>query len=216
MAEEKVSYYRHRMGGLLSSIRYQKKEPLAGVIYLHRVSDVRFNGSAKTNLRTFQALCGPDYSPRVALVTTHWAEKGTRRYMYDVIRHETVEKQWWKGLQAGGAKVFALLDDTPSQAEPILDHILDIQDEGKNPLLQVEVGEYNQQIPETTAGRQLHGGITEFIEQLEEEKDDLQDQLDEIRKKIERINADCQLLKSRRAELNGDIFRVIRYRVLRF
>ncbi|PVG00610.1 P-loop containing nucleoside triphosphate hydrolase protein [Serendipita vermifera] len=210
-----------RIGDWLKK-KYLKKEALAGVIYLHRISDNRFSGSAKRNLKTFQALCGPDYSPRIALVTTHWAEEGTRRYNQDVIRHETFEQRWWKGLSAKGARIFALLDDTPYYAEPILDDILHIRGRGETVLMQDEVGKDKKKVAKTTAGKELDSGITDRIKQLEEEKSRLQQELKstkgadpDTKEQLDEVNDESRLLKSRRAKLNGDVVGMLRYNVLR-
>lgn len=45
---------------------------LAGIIYLHRISDPRMQGSALRNLRMFKQLCGTKNLGSVILATTHW------------------------------------------------------------------------------------------------------------------------------------------------
>ncbi|KAK6214586.1 hypothetical protein LQW54_004308 [Pestalotiopsis sp. IQ-011] len=51
---------------------YSRKIPLHGILYLHRISDVRLAGSGMKNLRVFRKLCGPDALKKVILVTTLW------------------------------------------------------------------------------------------------------------------------------------------------
>ncbi|KAF4462061.1 hypothetical protein FALBO_11137 [Fusarium albosuccineum] len=51
---------------------YKNKILLHGIIYLHRITDVRMQGSAKSNLTLFQKLCGDDAFERVILATTMW------------------------------------------------------------------------------------------------------------------------------------------------
>lgn len=46
---------------------------LNGIIYLHRITDVRMQGSAKKNLLMFKQLCGPDALKNVVLATTMWS-----------------------------------------------------------------------------------------------------------------------------------------------
>lgn len=55
----------------LSSI-YSKKVKLAGIIYLHRITDVRMTGSSYKNLRMLEKLCGDGAMSKVVLVTTMW------------------------------------------------------------------------------------------------------------------------------------------------
>ncbi|KAF2670963.1 P-loop containing nucleoside triphosphate hydrolase protein [Microthyrium microscopicum] len=53
---------------------YSNKAKLAGIIYLHRISDVRMGGSALRNLRMFKRLCGESSLNSVILATTHWKD----------------------------------------------------------------------------------------------------------------------------------------------
>jgi hypothetical protein len=51
---------------------YEDRVFLSGIIYLHRISDVRMSGSSTKNLRLFRKLCGSDNMTSVTLVTTMW------------------------------------------------------------------------------------------------------------------------------------------------
>ena len=51
---------------------YTAQIRLSGIIYLHRISDSRMQGSAKRNLLMFKKLCGPDALKQVTLATTMW------------------------------------------------------------------------------------------------------------------------------------------------
>lgn len=51
---------------------YTAKIRLSGIIYLHRISDQRMQGSAKKNLFMFKKLCGPNALKHVILATTMW------------------------------------------------------------------------------------------------------------------------------------------------
>lgn len=42
------------------------------LIYLHRISDVRMQGSAVRNLDMLRSLCGEDAFPNIALESTMW------------------------------------------------------------------------------------------------------------------------------------------------
>jgi hypothetical protein len=77
----------------------------------------------------FRVLCGSDYSPRIALVTTHWTEEGTRQHHGNVRRHERFRQSWMGNPHEKGANIFGLWDETPYHSEPILDHVLGIHGE---------------------------------------------------------------------------------------
>lgn len=51
---------------------YKGKILLNGIIYLHRITDIRMQGSARKNLLIFRQLCGENALKRVVLVTTMW------------------------------------------------------------------------------------------------------------------------------------------------
>ncbi|KZP08041.1 hypothetical protein FIBSPDRAFT_715614, partial [Athelia psychrophila] len=53
---------------------YQKGVILSGVIYMHRISDVRMGGIAMRNFGMFRKLCGDKSLKNVAIVTTFWSE----------------------------------------------------------------------------------------------------------------------------------------------
>jgi len=54
--------------------RYKNGSKLAGVIYVHRISDKRFSGIAGRNFKMFRELCGESSLKNVILVTNMWGE----------------------------------------------------------------------------------------------------------------------------------------------
>ncbi|KAF9650766.1 hypothetical protein BDM02DRAFT_3111513 [Thelephora ganbajun] len=53
---------------------YEAGSKLAGVIYIHRISDRRFTGIAGRNFKMFRELCGDSTLKNVILVTNMWGE----------------------------------------------------------------------------------------------------------------------------------------------
>jgi hypothetical protein len=53
-------------------VTYGKGIRLSGMIYLHRITDPRMQGSAKRNLHMFQKLCGRDCLLHIILATIFW------------------------------------------------------------------------------------------------------------------------------------------------
>lgn len=51
---------------------YSSSVKLSGIVYLHRISDVRFNGASGRNIRVFRRLCGTDNLDSVVLATNFW------------------------------------------------------------------------------------------------------------------------------------------------
>jgi hypothetical protein len=54
--------------------KYENGSQLAGVIYIHRISDKRFTGVAARNFKMFRELCGDSTLKNVILVTNMWGE----------------------------------------------------------------------------------------------------------------------------------------------
>ena len=51
---------------------FSRRVQLDGIMYLHRITDTRLQGSARKNLSMFKKLCGADALKNVILTTTMW------------------------------------------------------------------------------------------------------------------------------------------------
>ncbi|KAF9469797.1 hypothetical protein BDZ94DRAFT_1243279 [Collybia nuda] len=49
-----------------------EKARVAGILYLHRISDNRITEPPFTNQATFQTFCGEDIGKKICIVTTYW------------------------------------------------------------------------------------------------------------------------------------------------
>lgn len=84
--------------------KYREKIRLSGIIYLHRITDIRMQGSARRNLIMFKALCGPDALKNVVLATTMW----DKAIMSEGERRETQlcsTADWWGFMREKGSTV---------------------------------------------------------------------------------------------------------------
>ncbi|KIL67658.1 hypothetical protein M378DRAFT_73626 [Amanita muscaria Koide BX008] len=63
-----------RMIAIYLSTAYENGKKLAGVIYLHRISDFRVGGISRRNFKMFRELCGDDSLKNVLIVTNMWGE----------------------------------------------------------------------------------------------------------------------------------------------
>lgn len=102
---------------------YQNRLKLSGIIYLHRISDVRVGGSGVKNLRMFRELCGETGMSCVALVTTFW--QGEDRATGD--RREAQLKNsstFWSTIITKGGKVFRH-DQGLTSGERIIQYLVD-------------------------------------------------------------------------------------------
>ncbi|KAF5347653.1 hypothetical protein D9757_013360 [Collybiopsis confluens] len=63
------------IGGYIAGA-YENGIKLAGVLYLHRIIDVRISGVTARNLRVFHKIVGPEAMKNVFIVTTMWEQLG--------------------------------------------------------------------------------------------------------------------------------------------
>jgi len=186
---------------------YAEKIQLTGIIYLHRISDVRLGQAAMKNLRMFKALCGEDGLPSVVLATTRWANVSPE----DGIMRETQLKEnpnMWKRMIARGSRVWRQDGDDKTALE-IIQYLISI----KRPVtlkIQEEMGQ-GATLDETAAGQEVHAELEKQrqkyekkLEELRQEmaqaiaKKDLerQEELDQFKAEIELKQA--QMLESER------------------
>lgn len=91
---------------------------LAGILYVHDITQARFTASAKLNVHMLQALCGPDFYPNVTIVTTKWGNLVDKAQRAAWERQRELEGEHWDELITGGARVFAYRNGV---AEPYFD-----------------------------------------------------------------------------------------------
>lgn len=90
------------------SVAYRNKVKLSGIVYLHRISDVRVGGSGVKNLRMFRKLCGetgPKAMTCVALVTTFW-DQIEKNVGEEREKQLTTSTTFWSHIISKGGKVF--------------------------------------------------------------------------------------------------------------
>lgn len=71
------------LGKLAQFCCQPEHQALDGILYFHRITDLKFSGRDMVKLRLLQALCGPDFYPHLTIVSTMW----------DRIPNEDVEMQ---------------------------------------------------------------------------------------------------------------------------
>lgn len=160
---------------------YEHKLLLSGIVYMHRITDVRVGGSAMKNLRMFRKLCGPAGLRSVACVTSMWslcsAEDGERRE-----RQLLEQNDLWKYLLDNDAKSFRHNADKAS-AEHILRHLI-FQRAPVTLDIQREMVDRNMNLSQTAAGKEVQGDLDKVREQHEHEMKEIRSEMEEaIREK---------------------------------
>lgn len=189
--------------------RYELKTKLAGVIYFHRISDVRMTGTLRRNFNMFQELCGENAFKNVVIVTTMWdavkPEIGATRE----VELKTKGIFFRPVIEKGGQ--MARHDNTVSSARDILHRIL-----RNNPVplrVQEELVDEKKNIDETGAGKELDRELNEQIRKHKEEVRKLEEEAKQaIKEKDEEMKKELEAEAKRRQDeaerLENDIKRM--------
>jgi hypothetical protein len=122
---------------------------LVGIIYCHRITDRRFDGSTKKSFQIFQNICGEAFLKNVILVTTMWNEispvEGENREC------QLVENFWEEVLSRNATTVRH--DGKHESSYKILERLL--KNAPATPAFQQELAIDNLPLGETTAGKAL-------------------------------------------------------------
>ena len=199
------------------SSNYRKGKLLSGILYLHRITDVRMDGSSMKYVRMFKKLCGPNALQNVLLTTTQWSNvdqaQGESR------EGELREGKFWGGLIAEGASIARFMGTRESGLE-LIDKLmgnkpkpLDIQD---------EIVDKGMPFSQTGAGQSMNEELAslqkKFQKELEDlkrqhekavkEKDDLlQEILAEQREQSKRLLEEAAAQKKHLGEMRADMMR---------
>ncbi|KAM0228554.1 hypothetical protein ACHAPO_010632 [Fusarium lateritium] len=171
---------------------YKAKVLLHGIIYLHRITDNRMTGAAKTNKETFQELCGEEALKRVILATTMWDElKDLTKYKQAEMREKELKRRrefWGYMLDKGSS--YHRYENTSESAQDIVNSLAKY-DKPIVTALQKEIVDDHRTLIETSAGHILHVDIIKVQKSYE--------------KRIERMEKDMRTADNeRRTELQEE------------
>ena len=184
---------------------------LSGILYFHRISDLKMGGTQTRNFRMFRTLCGDVALRNVVIVTNMWSrvepEVGEAREVE--LRTEDI---FFKPALVRGTNM-ARHENTKLSAEAIIRLLID-----KPPLplqIQEELVVQRKDIADTTAGRELNQELnneikkhredirtlTEEMEQAtverdEETRNELEMETRRMREQMRRFQEEAQRLAS--------------------
>ncbi|PWW79643.1 hypothetical protein C7212DRAFT_275951 [Tuber magnatum] len=191
-----------------TSLNYRKGRLLSGIIYLHRITDVRMDGSSLKNLRMFQRLCGPGALKNVLLTTTQWSnvDPALGEFREDNLRHG----DFWGGLVSKGASLERFMG-TRESGLGLINKLMENEPKALN--IQYQMVQKNMTLVETSAGKFINEELIalerkhqENLENLEKERQkavkEKDDEMKEIlaqeqakaREKLEKAAAEKKLL----------------------
>ncbi|KAF9770459.1 hypothetical protein IL306_012007, partial [Fusarium sp. DS 682] len=159
---------------------YRNKTLLHGIIYLHRITDIRMQGSAKRNLLLFKQLCGQDALKKVILATTMWdkvlSEEGARR------EEELINTpEFWGWMLEKGSSCHRH-SNTVTSARQIV-HKLANHNTPIATDLQKQLVDDGLELGQTSAGKELQSELLKEREKWAKERRDIEVQMNAALKK---------------------------------
>ena len=134
------------------------KAKLAGVIYLHKITENRLGGSALKNLRMLRELCGAENLANVTLTTTMWGELKNPTVGDEREAELMGDNTFWGQMRARGATV-ARYDNTKKNGTELVSKLI-----ARNPVvlqIQRELNIKKLKLIQTDAGRIVSDKLSE-------------------------------------------------------
>lgn len=180
-------------------IAYSQTPPLllSGIIYLHPINEAggRMRGSARNNLKMFQAMCGNEPLSSVVLATTMWGKideaKGQKT-------QEQLSEQYWNTMIDAGSKVIRH-DDTKESALRIIDHIISRKTQ-VGLKMQKQLVEGDLTVEDTDAGQELKSKVTQERAKTDEKLRDVKEDLEQALAESDNASANELLDEQRKFE----------------
>ncbi|KAJ7285185.1 P-loop containing nucleoside triphosphate hydrolase protein [Mycena rebaudengoi] len=152
---------------------YENGKKLAGVIYMHRISDVRMGGISTRNFKMFRQLCGESSLRNVVIVTTMWSEVGLA--VGEAREAElAAEDRFFKPVLDKGARLLRH-DNNTASGHAILHYLVDNQPRALR--IQRELVDQGKDISQTAAGEELNRELAEQLKRHREEMIVLQNEM---------------------------------------
>ena len=175
--------------------RYSAGAKLAGIIYVHRISDDKFGSLAIKNFRMLRKLCGEKTLKNVMLMTNMW-ERVTPQQ--GAVREQQLRDKYFKTAIEKGAQL-CRHTHSPESTRAILRKIL------KNtPLvlkIQQELIDQRKDIGQTGAGEELNREIHEVVARYQREIGGLEEEMQEaIEEKDEESREELEEERRRKQE----------------
>lgn len=132
--------------------RYQNGHRLTGIIYLHRITDIRVGGISRRTFNVFRKLCGQDSLANVMIVTNMWSNPPTERELEREDELRTHSDFFQPALEKGATLVRREHKNQES-AHAIIRRLLDKQPTVMS--FQHELVDEKRELSETGAGQEV-------------------------------------------------------------
>ncbi|TFK29014.1 hypothetical protein FA15DRAFT_583185 [Coprinopsis marcescibilis] len=149
---------------------YQDGRKLSGLIFIHRISDVRMGGVSTKNFRMFRKLCGESTLKNVIIVTNMWGN--VEQEIGEAREAElATQDEFFKPVLDKGAKMMRHLN-TVDSAQVIVRQVFPYQAEALQ--IQKEVVDEKKDLSQTAAADEIDRELKEIAEKQRLERERIQ------------------------------------------
>ncbi|KAG8701831.1 hypothetical protein FRC08_003880 [Ceratobasidium sp. 394] len=145
---------------------YSNKTNITGLLYFHRITDIRFGGAGRRNFRMFRKMCGTDTLKNVVVVTNMWSQPPTETELAREVELRQ-EEDFFQDILSEGAQMVRHSEPTRESAYNIIRCVLD-----KKPVvpdLSRQIVDQGIKLEDTDAGRTLREELAEIARKQQEE-----------------------------------------------
>ncbi|KAL2060460.1 hypothetical protein VTL71DRAFT_9491 [Oculimacula yallundae] len=186
----------------LLAVQYKLGVSLKGIIYLHRITDNRYQGSSVRTLDIFKEICGEKALRNVILASTRWDKVEEQE---GAARETELRQKFWSYMLDHGSKMTRYHGDRDS-AHAMISQLLG----SSNIVLDIQrqLVDEGRPLDETSAGALVNGNISDAIKNSNAEIELLQLKLresnDAMRRKLEedRLREEAFIRQARRDQVS--------------
>lgn len=144
---------------------YEREIQLSGIIYLHRITDTRLQGSASRGLIAFKKMCGEESYCGIVIATTRWDELAPEQIAAASKRQQELRERAWGDIVEKGGRVVAL-SAARIDAMNIIKHIVN-RDRRLTLDFQKQIVDEGRPIHKTDAGKVLFDAMDNYQQQFQ-------------------------------------------------
>ena len=178
----------------LLSVQYELGVCLKGVVYLHRITDIRYAGSSVRTLEIFKKICGDTALKNVLLVSNRWNEVDE---VIGAARENQLRDDFWAFMLSNGSTMARFYGDRDS-AIGIASQLISRQSIILE--LQRELVEEGKTLERTVAGAFVHEDVSEMRARYEQELGDLESLVQTLQTNDRTMRMNVQNNKTRHQE----------------
>ncbi|KAI4141443.1 MAG: hypothetical protein L6R39_005331 [Caloplaca ligustica] len=192
---------------------------LAGIIFLHRISDNRMTGPARRNIEMFKAMCGSAFYPHIALGTTFWT--ATSQPHSTLCSREAQllsEETFFAPIVRRGGVMFRHAEHgllgAGHSARKIVRHLIQQMNERRPPpgplRLQVELVHQGKRLDQTEAGKIVGASFAKVVAEMSQKVEGAKKEMQGALRM--RNHKDVEKLNEKTAQIERDMKKTLEQR----